>query len=101
MDRKNGLHYSSRAAGQPAAGILSLIETAKLNDIEPQAYLTDVLTRLPTHPHSRIEELLATIWQPKPNASAYWPVYRVQQIAKRDRRALPPHFQKPKLLGPG
>jgi hypothetical protein len=43
-----------------------LIETAKINGIEPQAYLTDVLTRLPTHPNSRIAELLPTSWQPNP-----------------------------------
>ena len=43
---------------------MSLIQTAKMNDIKPLAYLTDVLTRLPTHPNSRIEELLPTCWQP-------------------------------------
>jgi hypothetical protein len=44
--------------------IMSLIQTAKMNGIEPLAYLTDVLTRLPMHPNSRIDELLLTRWQP-------------------------------------
>ena len=70
VGRKNWLHCGSLAAGQRAADIMSLIETAKLNGIEPLAYLTDVLTRLPTHPHSRIEELLPTNWRPKSSASA-------------------------------
>jgi len=52
------------AAAARAADIMSLIQTAKMNGIEPLAYLTDVLTRLPTHPNSRIEELLPMRWCP-------------------------------------
>ena len=63
-NRKNWLFSGSMAAGARAADIMSLIQTAKMNGIEPLAYLTDVLTRLPTHPNSRIEELLPTRWQP-------------------------------------
>jgi hypothetical protein len=63
VGRKNWLFCGSLAAGERAADIMSLIETAKLNGIEPLAYLTDVLTRLPTHPNSRIEELLPNRWQ--------------------------------------
>jgi transposase len=64
VGRKNWLFSGSLAAGARAADIMSLIQTAKMNAIEPLAYLTDVLTRLPTHPNSRIEELLPTCWQP-------------------------------------
>ena len=64
INRKNWLFSGSLAAGARAADIMSLIQTAKMNDIEPLAYLTDVLTRLPMHPNSRIEELLPTRWQP-------------------------------------
>ena len=64
VGRKNWLFSGSLAAGARAADIMSLIQTAKMNQIEPLAYLTDVLTRLPTHPNSRIEELLPTRWQP-------------------------------------
>jgi transposase len=70
VGRKNWLHCGSLAAGQRAADIMSLIETAKLNGIEPLAYLTDVLTKLPTHPNSRIEELLPTRWQSNQTTSA-------------------------------
>lgn len=64
IGRKNWLFSGSLAAGARAADIMSLIQTAKMNNIEPLAYLTDVLTRLPTHPNSRIEELLPTCWRP-------------------------------------
>ena len=68
LGRKNWLFSGSLAAGARAADIMSLIQTAKMNHIEPLAYLTDVLTRLPTHPNSRIEELLPTRWQPQAEA---------------------------------
>ena len=42
----------------------SLIETAKLNGVNPQAYLTDVLTRIADHPAKRVAELLPWNWQP-------------------------------------
>lgn len=64
IGRKNWLFSGSLAAAARAADIMSLIQTAKMNNIEPLAYLTDVLTRLPTHPNSRIEELLPTRWRP-------------------------------------
>jgi hypothetical protein len=64
IGRKNWLFSGSLAAGARAADIMSLIQSAKMNGIEPLAYLTNVLTRLPTHPNSRIEELLPTRWRP-------------------------------------
>jgi len=53
-------------AGQRAAAIMSLIGSAKINDLDPYAYLSDVLTRLPTHPASRIAELLRHRWRSSP-----------------------------------
>jgi transposase len=47
-----------------AAAVMSLIQSAKLNGHDPYAYLKDVLTRLPTHKNSQIEELLPHRWQP-------------------------------------
>ena len=64
LGRKNWLFAGSPQAGERAADIMSLIQSAKMNGIEPLAYLTDVLQRLPTQPNSRIEELLPTRWQP-------------------------------------
>ena len=64
LGRKNWLFAGSPQAGGRAADIMSLIQSAKMNGIEPLAYLTDVLQRLPTQPNSRIEELLPTRWRP-------------------------------------
>jgi transposase len=64
LGRSNWLFAGSLRAGKRAAAIMSLIQSAKLNGYEPFAYLKDVLTRLPTHPASRIEELLPHRWQP-------------------------------------
>ena len=49
---------SSQMAGERAAQIMSLLETAKRNGLEPHAWLTDVLTRLPEWPEERLAELL-------------------------------------------
>ena len=65
LGRKNWLFAGSLAAAQRAGAIMSLIETARLNGHNPLAYLTDVFERLPTHPNSRIAELLPTHWQPR------------------------------------
>ena len=46
-----------------AAAIYMLIETAKLNDVDPQAWLADVLARLPDHPAKRLDELLPWNWK--------------------------------------
>jgi transposase len=43
---------------------MSLVQSAKLHGHDLWAYLKDVLTRLPTHPNSRIDELLPHLWQP-------------------------------------
>ena len=48
----------SDEGGRRAAAIYTLIATAKLNDVDPQAWLADVLARLPDHPAKRIHELL-------------------------------------------
>ncbi len=62
LGRKNWLHYGSERAGHRAAAIQSLLITAKINGINPAAWLADVLDKLPTWPNSRIDELLP-LWQ--------------------------------------
>jgi transposase len=64
MGRKAWLFAGSELAGQRAAIVMSLVQSAKLNGHDPWAYLKDVLTRLPTHMNSCIEELLPHRWQP-------------------------------------
>jgi hypothetical protein len=58
------LFADSLRAGQRAAAVMSLIQSAKLNGHDPHAYLKDVLTRLPTHMNSRNDELLPHRWSP-------------------------------------
>ncbi len=65
LGRKNWLFAGSQRAGRRAAAVMSLIQSAKMNGHDPYAYLKDVLTRLPTHPNSRIEDLLPHRWQPE------------------------------------
>jgi transposase len=60
--RKNWLFAGSLLAGQRAAAIMSLIQSAKLNGHDPHAYLRDVLRRLPTHKARQIGELLPHRW---------------------------------------
>ena len=57
-DRKNFLVFGSDAGGKRAAAIYSRVETAKLNGLDPEAYLRDVFERIADHPINRIEELL-------------------------------------------
>jgi transposase len=66
LGRTNWLFAGSLRAGQRAAAIMSLIGSAKMNGLDPYAYLKDVLERLPTHPARRIEELLPHRWRATP-----------------------------------
>jgi transposase len=63
LGRRNWLFAGSELAGKRAAVIMSLLQSAKMNGLDPYAYLRDVLERLPTHPNSRIQELLPHRWQ--------------------------------------
>lgn len=58
LGRKNYLFAGSNAGGERAATFYSLIGSAKLNGLDPEAYLRGVLTRIADHPISHIEELL-------------------------------------------
>ncbi|MEO5829225.1 MAG: IS66 family transposase [Rhodanobacter sp.] len=60
IGRKNWLFAGSETAGKRAAAIMSLLATAKANGVEPHAWLTDVLTRLPTTKDRDIASLLPT-----------------------------------------
>ena len=69
VGRHNWTFAGSDEGGRRAAAIYTLVETAKLNDIDPRAWLADVLARLPDHPARRIDELLPWNWKPQ-NATA-------------------------------
>ena len=67
LNRKNALFAGSDAGAEHWATIASLIETAKLNDVEPMAYLTDVITRVVNgHPNGRIDDLMPWAYAEKP-----------------------------------
>jgi transposase len=70
LGRKAWLFCGSDRGGQRAAILYTLIQTARLNDIDPQAWLADVLARIADHPVSRLDELLPWNWQIKPAAIA-------------------------------
>jgi len=63
LGRKSWLFAGSDRGGDRAAVMLTLIHTAKLNDVDPQAWLADVLARIADHPANRLDELLPWSWQ--------------------------------------
>ncbi len=65
LGRKSWLFAGSDRGGQRAAAMYSLIGTAKLNDVDPQAWLGDVLARIAEHPAHKIDELLPWNWRPR------------------------------------
>lgn len=63
LGRKSWLFAGSERGGDRAAFMYTLIVTAKMNDIDPQAWMADVLARLPDMPVSRLPELLPWNWK--------------------------------------
>lgn len=64
LGRKSWLFAGSDRGGRRAAAMYSIIVTAKMNNVDPQAYLADVLARFAEHPAHRLDELLPWNWQP-------------------------------------
>ena len=64
LGRKSWLFAGSDRGGQRAAALYSLIVTARLNNVDPQAWLADVLARIAEHPAHGIDELLPWNWRP-------------------------------------
>jgi transposase len=65
LGRKAWLFCGSDRGGQRTAAMYSLIVTAKMNGVDPQAWLADVLFRIATHPAHRLDELLPWNWTPR------------------------------------
>ena len=63
IGRRNWTFAGSDEGGRRAAAMYTLIETCKLNQVDPRAWLADVLARLPEHPSSRATELLPWVWK--------------------------------------
>ena len=70
VGRRNWTFAGSDEGGRRAAAIYTLIATAKLNDIDPQAWLADVLARMPDYPAKRIDDLLPWNWHAERRAAA-------------------------------
>ena len=71
LNRKNALFAGHDQGAENWACVASLIETCKLNGVDPQAYFTDVLTKLVNlWPASRIDELMPWAWHPEPSANS-------------------------------
>jgi transposase len=70
VGRKNWTFAGSDAGGHRAAAVYTLIETCKMNDVDPQAWLADVLARLPDHPASKVTELLPWNWKANQQSKA-------------------------------
>ena len=64
LGRKNYLFAGSDSGGERAAAFYTLIRTAKLNGLEPEAWLTDVIARIGAHSINRLDELLPWNWSP-------------------------------------
>ncbi len=64
LGRKSWLFCGSDRGGKRAAAMYSLIVTAKMNGVDPQAWLADVLARIAKHPAHRLDELLPWKWTP-------------------------------------
>src|SRR3954452_22074679 len=63
VGRRNWTFAGSDRGGERAAAVYTLVETCKLNGVDPQAWLADVLARLPDHPAKRVGDLLPWNWE--------------------------------------
>jgi transposase len=70
IGRKNWTFAGSDAGGHRAAAVFTLVETCKMNDVDPQAWLADVLARLPDHPANKVADLLPWNWRSARQQSA-------------------------------
>jgi transposase len=70
LGRKSWLFCGSDRGGQRAAVMYSLIVTAKMNGVDPQAWLADVLSRIAEHPASRLDDLLPWNWSANARSTA-------------------------------
>ena len=68
IGRKSNLLVGSEAGGRSAAIAYTLVETAKLNGVDPQAWLTDTLSRIADHKITRLDELLPWRYAPRSQA---------------------------------
>ena len=100
IGRKNWLFAGSDAGGRRAAAMYSLIESAKLNGLNPQLYLADLLARIADHPAQHITDLLPWNWQPG-DATAPPPELAPSPSAYAQRRLSFKSAEAPSLVNDG
>ncbi len=69
LGRRSWLFAGSDRGGQRAAMMYSLVTTAKMNNVDPQAWLADILARIANHPAHRLDELMPWNWTPPAQAT--------------------------------
>jgi len=69
VGRRNWTFAGSDEGGRRTAAVYSLTETCKLNDVDPRAWLADVLAKLPDHPAHRIAEMMPWAWKARQEAA--------------------------------
>ena len=63
------MFFGAENGGHWAAVAYSLVESCWMNDVEPWAYLKDILMRVWTHPAGRTDELMPRLWKPPPDST--------------------------------
>ncbi|MHA6688502.1 IS66 family transposase [Mesorhizobium sp. A556] len=63
LGRRNWTFAGSDSGGQRAAALYTIIETARMNGLDPEAYLADLMGRIADHPINRVDELLPWSWR--------------------------------------
>lgn len=86
LGRKSWMFCGSDRGGQRAAALYSLIVTAKMNGVDPQAWLADVLARIAAYQAHRLDELLPWRWTPKAAATPPWRPDRELRPGRRGRQ---------------
>ena len=100
LGRKNWLFAGSLRAGQRAAAVMSLIQSAKLNGHDPYAYLKDVMDKLPSWPNSRIDELLPHRWKPAAETAVVPARRLIKSAPERPAPSLAMNAQRIPILPP-
>jgi transposase len=72
LGRKNFLFVGHEQAGENLAGLYSLTATCKAQGVKPEPWLADILLRIQTHPHDRIDELLPRAWAEQFGGDEAW-----------------------------
>jgi hypothetical protein len=83
LGRRNWMFVGSTKGGDASALFYSLVETCRLNGVEPEAWFTDVITRIGNHPINRIDELLPWNWQAA-NEIQSWSRLLEQRLRRTD-----------------